>query len=110
MPSLTQNGFGAWLLQHSIDEVVGYPEDPRDCPLCRYLRSLGVPDPFVHMTYYRPVAEKVYAVPLAEWASKFQYDAMDLVGMKTDEIRPITALQAINAMNTDFGKRAFRNV
>ena len=99
MTSLTQNGFGNWLLKQSPDEVVGFPEDPSDCPLCRYLHIIGVPDPRVDLTYYRdrPHGGGIHMLP--EWASKFQLNSIDLVGMLTDKVRPITAFQAGNALN-----------
>ncbi len=111
MANLTQNGFGNWLLRHRVDEIVGFPEDRSDCPLCRYIRSLGVQDPAVDLTYYKYFPRgTVVTERIAEWATKFQYDSMDLVGTKTDALEPITAEQAIQALNTDFGKKAFRHV
>ena len=92
--------------------LIQFPEDPGDCPLCRYLCALGVYRPRVSLTayIYFPGNGSVYDVaPLAEWATKFQHDSIELVGMKTDAVKPITAVEAINALNTDFGKRAFRD-
>ena len=121
MTQLTQDGFGFWLLGQGRNEIVGYPEDPRDCPLCWYLISLGLPRPSIQMTYSQYWAAGRPAdgpwcppgtfvrEPLAEWATKFQHDSMDVVGTKTDKVKPITAFQAINALNTAFGKRAFRD-
>ena len=110
MARLSITGFGNWLLLHREDQTVGFPEDPYDCPLCRYLRALGVPSPLVDLTYYAyyPPGGGEGMEPLAEWATKFQYDSMDLVGTKAHAVKRITAVQALKALNTDFGKRAFR--
>ena len=37
----TREAFIGWLLTRPIDEYIGTPSEPRDCPICHYAKALG---------------------------------------------------------------------
>ena len=87
----TKKGFESWLSEKSDRSLVGNPESPTDCPLCRFLRDQGAED--INMSISdKNIDGRFSENPL--WAINFQRRACDHVDANIT--RRITAKKALS--------------
>jgi hypothetical protein len=70
LENLTRRAFRHWLLKQSPDRETGFARDPFDCPLARWLHSLGAEQPLVSLETITFDFQGVpYSMPTPSWAA-----------------------------------------
>lgn len=87
MIRLTKKGFRAWLVKNQR-VIVGLPEEPDNCPICRYLKSEGAKKVLIQIGYRLIDGE---SHTHCKWQRRFQRKSMqlqrelDVVGLRGRE-------------------------